>query len=39
MRATFAEVLASEITARVEVMTDDVHFLTKKVCKLRFLML
>lgn len=31
MRATFAEVLASEITARIEVMTDDVHFLTKKV--------
>lgn len=31
-RANLAEVLASEMLARLEIMAKDVHALTKKVC-------
>lgn len=31
-RAAFAEIMASEMVARLEVMVKDVHGLTKKVC-------
>ena len=31
-RATMAEVMASEMVARLEIMTRDVHTLSKKVC-------